>query len=186
MLVKSLLQAVQPYLPPCGSHQHSHLSKNAPHLLQLFIMISKTLEQTQANIEALSTGLDDDAMDLDGFSPQKNQSAADGSLNDIPRQDLALDASPVAFTIEVTERLMFIEAMEESHKSLGSVPSTFIENLLKKPVETLISCRRLLLEIFASDLILIEADAAKIVERLGECLDVFKMVSMRKLSWLVS
>jgi ataxia telangiectasia mutated family protein len=174
VLVETLLQAVQPELPPCGSHQFSHLSEHSPHLLQFFNLISKTLEQTREHIEALTAGLGEDMMDIDDFAPQKSQSTAEGPITDIPRRDVALDTSPISFAIEVTERLTLIAAVSDSSQSLGSVLSIFIDKILSKPIETLISCRKLLLEIFGSDLILGDADAARLVERLGTCLESAK------------
>lgn len=170
VLMETLLQAVQLELPVCGSHQFSQLSKNSPHLLHFFTLISKVLKRDGDILEGLFPGASENIMDLDDFTPPQSNTIAEGHRNEIPRESLALDMSPSSFAVVTSERLMLISAMSESSRTYGSIPSVFIDQLLRMPVESLISCRRLLVEVFESDFIIEEADAARLLERLGSCL----------------
>jgi ataxia telangiectasia mutated family protein len=167
-LIRILLEAVQPELPICSTSQFTHLSEKAPHLQQFLVLIAESLGDSRHT--QFTSEMDIDMIDITDFTSQQSQSRADGHQKQISRNALALDLSLGTFRILATERIMLTAAMDDTSQSFGTIPSAFIDRLLGIPIEDLLSCRRLLTEIFESDLIMIETDAGRLLEHLGELL----------------
>ena len=171
-LTEALLQSVQPYLPPYGSNGFTRLSEKGPHLLLFFVKIAEEFDRRRLVLATLPSGTtDDDLMDLDDeFTSQQSLIRMEAQRAVLPRQDLALDMATTSFYFVASARLTLLSAMSVTPDLSGFLPSTFVDHLVSMPDEELLSCRRLLKDIFHSDLVLDSGDAARLVERLGAIL----------------
>lgn len=170
-LIETLLQCVEPYLPPCGSNGFAQLSEKGPQLLSFFIKITEEFDRRRLVLAALPPGAEDDLMDLDDeFSSQQSLVRMEAQRAVMPRRDLTLDMAAASFYFVAGARLMLIASMSVTPEISGFLPSAFVDQLLAMPDEELLSCRRLLKEILHSDLVLDSADAARLVARLGAIL----------------
>lgn len=170
-----LLQAIHPYLPPCDSSEFSHLSEKAPRLLELFILIADNLSQRHVpSEEDASVQADTDTMDIDDDFPTVNAYIKSEAQNEnyMPRLDLALELWSGSFYLVVSGQLVLVSAMSSTPDSVGFVPSSFIDYLVSMDEEKVLSSRRLLQHVLASDLVMDGTDVQRIVECLGSIIQL--------------
>ena len=168
VLIDTLLQCIQPYLPPCGSVYFIRLSEQNPQLLKLLVLISEELDRRRQFLASLSSSDNDDLMDLDDdFSTRRSQSQIEVQGVSIPRYELALSMSTRSFYLVISGRLSLLAAMSQKPESSTKVPSSFVEQLLSFTDEDVLSCRRLLQDIMRSDLVFDSSDAARLLKHVG-------------------
>ncbi|TVY45705.1 Serine/threonine-protein kinase [Lachnellula occidentalis] len=170
VLVDTLLQCVQPYLPVCGSTGLSLLLKKNSHLCDFLVVLADDFTRRRAALGTSGDG--DDPMDMDDeFSTQNSHRGADIQKTIVPRQILALDTSPNSFYFLVYQRLLLINAMNVTPDFTDFIPSSFIVQLTGLSDEDLLLSRNLLKEIMNSDLTIDIKDAASLLERLGPIIE---------------
>ncbi|KAH7418935.1 serine/threonine-protein kinase-like protein tel1 [Cadophora sp. MPI-SDFR-AT-0126] len=170
-----ILQSIQPHLPLCVSSELSDFSNKSPHLLKFFIVLADILSRRHTAAGDSSFQHDPDMMDVDDdddddFGIMKTHPKAGSQREDLPRWDLALDLWAGSFYLTVTGYLMLIAAMGTTSDSIGFVPTSFVDYLVLLSDQNFLSTRWLLQKLLVSDLILIEGDAYRILERVGEIL----------------
>ncbi|KAI6709508.1 hypothetical protein JHW43_007959 [Diplocarpon mali] len=170
-LKETLLQSVQPHLPPCGSFEFAQLTESAPHLLEFFITASETLSRSLADAVISSSKTDVDMMDVDDdFQIGDISTRAEGEREEMPRKNLPLESWPGSFNLVVTGHLALIAAMSVMPDFAGFVPSSFVDHLLSLDDQQFMSSRLLLQHVIVSNLVLNGTDAYNILERLGSIL----------------
>lgn len=166
VLLDTLHQCVQPYLPQCKTTSFSILFKKNSHLLEFFVLLAQDASRRRATLASLEDGGDPMAMD-DEFSTQTSQGGTDVQKAPAPRHLLALETSASSFYLITYERLLLVLAMSSNPDSTPFIPSTFIQQFIKLSPEELFLSRGLLNEITHSDLIVDVADALHLVNRVG-------------------
>ena len=161
-----LFQSIHPYVPLCGTAEFQHLSGKEPHTLKLFDAVGKLLMDRVALDDEISA-INDDLMDLDDFSNVRSQTRPEFLMSVMPRKDLSLDMWSGSFNLVVSGRILLIAAVNDNPDMAGYVPSQFVDHFISLSAEEIISSRRLLQDILGSDLVLDDADAAHILERLA-------------------
>ncbi|KAL5329330.1 hypothetical protein ACEPPN_002841 [Leptodophora sp. 'Broadleaf-Isolate-01'] len=171
---ETMLQSLQPYLPPLGSSEFSKFSEKAHHLLEFFVILADKLSQRRIATADSSLHHGADLMDVDDedddFAVSKPHARAIGQREDMPRQDLALEMWPGSFNLMVTGHLMLTATMNATPDLVGFVPASFIDYLVALNDQQFLSSRWLLQQVLASDLVLDEECAYRILERVGEVL----------------
>ncbi|KAH7343071.1 serine/threonine-protein kinase-like protein tel1 [Rhexocercosporidium sp. MPI-PUGE-AT-0058] len=174
---ETMLQSIQPYLPPLGSSELSKFSENAHHLLRFFITLADNPSQRHVATGDSSLphradlmDVDDDDDDDDDFAVREPHARATGQRVDMPRQDLALEMWAGSFNLMVTGHLMLIAAINAMPDLVGFVPASFIDDLVVLNDQQFLSSRWLLQQVLDSDLVLDEECAYRILERVGEIL----------------
>ncbi|KAK0123635.1 Serine/threonine-protein kinase tel1 [Cadophora gregata] len=169
-----ILQSIQPHLPRCGSSELSDFSRNSPHLLRFFSVLADILMRRQATTGSSSSQHDADTMDIDDddvdFGILEPHPKAGSQREDLPRWDLALELWAGSFHLTVTGHMMLIAAMGTTLDSVGFVPTSFIDYLVLLNDEHFLLTRPLLQKVLASDLVIIDGDAYRLLERVGEIL----------------
>ncbi|APA11053.1 hypothetical protein sscle_07g058230 [Sclerotinia sclerotiorum 1980 UF-70] len=167
--VHTLLQTIQPHLPPCDSTQFKHVAEQNPQLLQFLSLISEDVKRRRLDQESSSVA-NDDPMDIDDdFPTQRSQSAKEAQNLNVPRRAMGLEMSSSSFFIDTIGRLMLVSDMNESPESC-TVPTSFIDALVSMKDEEILSCRSLIRDVLQSDLVLVETDAYHLFERVGHVL----------------
>lgn len=169
-LNETLLQSVQPYLPPCGSRGLGQLLLGRPHLLNFLIAVADDLSKRHLLPAKLSTQTDTDEMDIDRDSPRKRDFGTERQKAVMPRRDLALDMWSGTFYRVTLGKLALISATGAAANLVEYVPPKFVDYLLDLSMQDILCSRRLMLEMIASDLILDDATACRILEHLAEIL----------------
>ncbi|KAG0649001.1 Telomere length regulation 1, partial [Hyphodiscus hymeniophilus] len=168
-LFETVLQSVQPYLPPCGSSTIAQLLDKTPDLQRFFVQVAEVFDRRRSGLTPLAVEDGGDLMDMDDdFGTQQSHGRAEGQKLAMPRHDLPLQSSSESFYTIATCRLMLLAAMGDISDIAGLVPVSFIDGLLSMENEELLSCRGLLMELLQSDLTIDEGDAARLVRHLGE------------------
>jgi ataxia telangiectasia mutated family protein len=164
----TLLTSIQPYLPRCKTSEYIALSRKNPHLLGFLNLVSEGVKQRQNLHCNTSTNGAGDPMDLDDdfneFS-QLSHNRSDGQASAVPRQLLALDASPASFMFVVTSRLSLLDSIELKKAAISSIPSSFIQTLCTLNDEDLLLNHQFLNELIRSDMSFDSDDAARVFER---------------------
>jgi ataxia telangiectasia mutated family protein len=168
-LIETLLQSVQPYLPPCGSNELAQISHQTPDLQKFLVQVADVLDRRRLIPESAPAGDGYDMMDLDDdFGTQQSNGRTEGQKAIMPRYDLALDTGSGSFYMNAACRLMLLGAINDTPGLSGYIPTTFIDQLLSMTEEEFLSCRGLLRELLSSDLTINEEDATQLVQYLGE------------------
>lgn len=171
-LSEVLLQAIQPHLPSCDSHGLKQILEEAPHLVQFFVIIADELDRRRRMLTGINSGEVDDLMDLDDeFPTQQSQSQVEALTSTMPRQNLSLELSPASFYLVGTERLRLVATVSDVSPFSGFLPSTFVDRLLSLSREEFLLCRRLLLQIMGSDLVVDANDAVRFIGHIAAILD---------------
>lgn len=166
-LREALLQAVQPYLPPCTSSEIRQLSENSPHLLEFFVRLADTLKQSHVDTSVRAPGSDVDPMDVDDdFVIREAHSKPDGQGKAMPRKSDWLDTWTGSFYLVAIGQLFVIAAMTATPGPVGIVP-LFMNYVDTLDTQQFLSSRRLLKHVIASDLDIDCPGAARILERIG-------------------
>jgi serine-protein kinase ATM len=169
-LMEALLQAVQPYLPACDSHEFQQLSEKAPHLLRFFVLtVDEFNRRSLMRPTSLING-DDDLMDLDDDFSQQSQTTAEGQSSILSRRCLQLEMSLASNYLVTIRRLELVATSSESPGFSGFVPSIFVDRLVSLNNEEFLSCRQLLRQILSSDLVVDVVDAIRLVSHIGDIL----------------
>ena len=167
--IETLLQSLQPYLPPCESNTVTQLFDKTPDMQRFFVEVAGVLDQRRSNLASSSAEDGDDLMDLDdGFGTQQSYGRTEGHQIALPRHDLGLDTSSRSFYMIATCRLFLLAAMSDTSDVPGFIPTTFMDQLLSMTNEELLSSRGLLRELLHSDLTIDEADATQLIQHLGD------------------
>ncbi|KAA8567672.1 hypothetical protein EYC84_008145 [Monilinia fructicola] len=167
--IDTLLQTIQPHLPPCNSAQFRQVAKHNSQLLQFLSLVTGEIKRRRLGPESLSA-LDDDPMDIDDeFSTQRSHSGMESQKMNIPRRAMALEMSSSSFYMDTIGRLMLATEMHELPESC-TVPTPFIDELVSMKDEEILSCRPLMRDVLQSDLVLDETDAYQLLQRVGSIL----------------
>ncbi|KAF7935754.1 hypothetical protein EAE99_002734 [Botrytis elliptica] len=167
--VHTILQTIQPHLPPCDTAQFKHVAEHKSQLLQFLSHISGYIKSRRLAEESIPER-DDDPMDIDDeISSQRSHLSTEAQKLNIPRRAMALEMSSSSFYIDTIGRLMLAADLNESSESCA-VSNSFVEELVSMKDEELLSCRPLMRSMLESDLILNETDAYRIFERVGQIL----------------
>jgi ataxia telangiectasia mutated family protein len=166
---ETVLQSLQPYLPPCGSTTIAQVSDKAPDLHRFLIQVADVFESRRTHLASLAAEDGDDLMDVDDdFETQQSHGRTEGQKDAVPRHDLALRSGSASFYTITTCRLMLLAAMSHTSDVMGLVPTSFMDGLLSMTNEELLSCRTLLQELLDSDLTIDEEDATRLIQHLGD------------------
>lgn len=167
--IDTLLQTIQPHLPPCESTLFTHIVEQKSQFLQFLTLTAGEIKRHRLGPESFSV-LDDDPMDIDDeFSTQRSHSATEAQKLIIPRRAMALEMSLSAFYTDTIGRLMLVADMYESPRSC-TIPASFIDELVSMKDEEILSSRSLIREILQSDLVLDYNDAYRLLQRVGQIL----------------
>jgi ataxia telangiectasia mutated family protein len=167
-LFETLLQAIQPYLPACGSDSIAHLDRT-PHFQRFLTQVADVFDRRRSNLATSSADNGNELMDLDDdFGTQKSQGRTEGQKIALARSDMALDSGSASFYTTVASRLILLAAMSQRSDPAELIPTSFMDKLLSMANEELLSCRGLLRELLHSDLVIDEGDATRLVQHLGE------------------
>lgn len=169
-LNETLLQSVQPYLPPCGSSGFRQLLVGRPHLLNFLIAVADDLSKRHLLPAELSTQADTDEMDIDRDSPRREDFQTERQKTVMPRRNLALDMWPGTFYRVTMGKLALMTAAGTATDLVEYVPHKFVDYLLDLSMQDILCSRRLMQEIIGSDLILEDTTACRILEHLAEIL----------------
>lgn len=172
-LSETLIQAIQPQLPPLESLVNSASGVDCPFWLEFLILIARLFEEnrtTHPNIKLTNTGLTD--IDNDEFFPCKaSQSIYEcGKTYNLPRNYQALQNWHQSFYLTITGKLFLLAATNFASNSMGVIPNTFIDYLLSLTDEEFLSSQKLILDILNSNLVIDDANLNRIIERAGNIL----------------
>ncbi|CZT03138.1 related to phosphotidylinositol kinase [Rhynchosporium agropyri] len=169
---ETMLQSIQPYLPPLDSIAIAQSSRKAQHLLGFFSILADNMSQRHTATANSSLPRDVDFMDIDDddFDDSKPHGKAGSHRSDMPRQDLALEMWAGSFNLMVTGHLMLVAAMHATPEVEGVVSVSFVDQLVLLNDQQFMSSRWLLRQVLDSDLVLDEDCAYRILERVGELL----------------
>jgi len=176
LLTEIMLQSIQPYLPPCGSSELSDFSQKLRHLQEFFSVLANVLQRRRNAAGDSSFQHEADMMDVDdddddfGIREPHTHTKVVSQREDLPRCDLALGLWTGSFNLTITGYLMLIAAMGSASDSVGFVPTSFIDYLVLLSDQHFLSTRWLVQKVLASDLVLVEGDAYRMLERVGEIL----------------
>lgn len=163
---QQILRNMRPCIPDLSQIAMERLHGEQEALLKLLLLSSEAL--SKHNVPKDSAG-SYDMMELDDeFESQSSRSmAATTSLN-LPRFIHQVSLNPSCFYVDTSCRLNFIVASQRESSQVGLVPEVFIDELVAMSDDELLSCYRLLIELFSSDLITNSAGALSVIQRLGE------------------
>lgn len=163
--VDRVLRAVRPCIPDLITSRLNQLQGDNPGLLQLLAKVSDLIEQRQNRNDS---GDSPDFMDVDDeFESQNSRTSSASTSLTIPRQTIQMDMNPQAFYLDTRKRLCLLRTIHQDIGQVGLVPDVFVDELLSLSDDHLLSCQRLLIELFRSDLTTSSETALNIIERLG-------------------
>ncbi|KAH8801582.1 ataxia telangiectasia mutated [Xylogone sp. PMI_703] len=162
------LQCIRLYLPAISSNELNRLFQTNSHLQRFFAVIAEKLDHGALRAPASTLGLSDDLMDIDEeFVSQRSSLRIEVHRGTLPREDLSLKMSAISFYNIINRRLKLVAALS-MEPEVDSIPSIFINQLLAKTDEEVLSCRSLIQEVLQSGLLIDDADANRLVLHAGE------------------
>ncbi|KAI0526556.1 phosphatidylinositol 3 [Xylaria bambusicola] len=165
-LYDCLLRFIRAYLPEFTSNSLGQLSTEYTYLHQLFAEISVSLYRQRLDQQSLEE--DSDPMDIDDeFGSQGNRSNTNLNMAETPRRESLVVLQASSFYIDTTQRLHFLQQLQEDNNRIGFIPTSFLDSFLLLTDREIVSCRCFMRELFSSDLIISPDDAQNVVERLG-------------------
>lgn len=163
--VDRILRAARPCIPDINTARLGELQAEHSSLLHFLAKISDLVEQRQIRNDS---GSSPDFMDVDDEFDSQNSRAGSASISPaIPRQTTQMDMSPRAFYLDTRKRLCLLQIIQRDISEIGKVPEAYVDELLLLSDDDLLSCQRLLIELFRSDLVTNPESALNIIERLG-------------------
>lgn len=153
-------------LPSLKTATVQSLLEDEPCLLRLYAKLAGSLRERRAKEPS---GQQHDSMDLDeDFESQESRMSNASKTCELPRRDKSLSMEPNAFRRSTATQLFFLEAVSKHHDQIGLIPSEFLEYLLELSQNDFLLCSAAIIEIFSSDFTVGQADALRMIEKLGE------------------
>ncbi|ORY59219.1 uncharacterized protein BCR38DRAFT_477485 [Pseudomassariella vexata] len=164
-LYESILESVRPYLPACSTAPLERFLKDLPQLARLFSEISVEYREDRTK-QPFRGG--DDIMDVDddGFGSQQSRSGIVSRSFEISRRQCSMFDSN-SFYSDTGQRLQLLGVLCQDPGQVGLVPPIFLDSFLASSDEMFLSCRSLIQELIAGDLVISSDDASRVVEKLG-------------------
>jgi ataxia telangiectasia mutated family protein len=159
------LRELRSCIPEISTAGLSQLFRKSPGILNLLSKISEIIEQRQSSQHS---GGHADSMDIDDdFDSSTSQAMSSSNTYSVPRQNAQLNLNPQAFYIDTRLRLVLLRLIHEDESQVGLLPSSFVDDLLARSDDEVLSCQHLLIEIIRSDLVVSTEASLAIIERLG-------------------
>lgn len=159
------LRLVRPCIPNVGMAGLSALHAENPGLLRLLTRICDVLEQWESRLASDDNG---DLMDIDQeFDSQASRASVASNPVSIPRQNVRLGIDSRSFYSETRRRLGLVRIIQQDEGQIGLLPDQFVEEILAMSDEDVLSCQRLLIDLFRSDLVATVEATLNVIERLG-------------------
>lgn len=163
--VNLTLRTVRSLLPDLNTASLVQFQKEHVGLLQLLVRVWEKIEGYQ---ERHSPDDHPDSMDIDDeFDSQGSKAGFGASSVSRPRRNIQMSLDMDAFHTETRSRLAFLQIIDADPIQIGLVPDGFLNQILEKADDELLSCQNLLVSLFHSDLVVTAESALKLVERLG-------------------
>lgn len=163
--VDCTLRLVRPCVPPLSTESLNKVHKDAPALLNLVAKIHDAVDQ-QESYQSASNSFD--IMDIDqDIDSQASKATISSSPVAIPRTVTQLEIDFKSFYIDTKARMGLLRIIKDTESQSGPLPSQYVDRLVDMQDEDLMSCQRLLVELFESDLATSHDAVSKIIERLG-------------------
>lgn len=160
------LKQLRSCIPEINTANLGQLCGDNAGILRLLSKISDIIEQRQSSQRS---GDATDFMDIDDdFDSYSSQAVSSSSAYSVPRQNTQLCLNPQAFYIDTRLRLTLLRSIHQDRSQLGLLPNPYVDDLLARSDDELLSCQRLLIEIVRSDLVVKGEAALAIIERLGQ------------------
>ncbi|KAL7925925.1 hypothetical protein ACQKWADRAFT_283434 [Trichoderma austrokoningii] len=155
------LKELRSCIPEINTASLSQLFEKNPGILNLLSRISDIIEQRKSSQRSKDHA---DFMDVDDDDFKSSNSKATSSSNawSIPRQNAQLSLNLQAFCIDTRLRLVLLRLIHQDKSQLGLLPGSFVDDLLARPDDEILSCQRLLIDIIRSDLV-VTADASLVI-----------------------
>lgn len=159
------LKELRSCIPELSTASLSQLFGKNPGILNLLSKISDIIEQRESSQRS---GDHADFMDVDDdFESSNSQALSSSNTYSVPRHNAQLSLNPQAFYIDTRLRLVLLRLIHQDESQLGLLPDIFVDDLLARSDDEILSCQRLLIEIIRSDLVVSTEASLAIVERLG-------------------
>lgn len=159
------LKELRSCIPEMSTASLSQLLGKNPSILNLLSKISDIIEQRESSQRS---GDHADFMDVDDeFNSSNNQVMSSSNTYSVPRLNAQLSLNPQAFFIDTRLRLVLLRLIHQDESQVGLLPNSFVDDLLARSDDEILSCQRLLIEIIRSDLVISTEASLAIVERLG-------------------
>ena len=163
--IDSTLRLVRPCIPTLGTASLGTLHAENPGLLRLLTTIYDFLEKRETRLTSDDNG---DFMDIDHeFDSQASRASVASIPLAIPRQNVRLGVDSRSFYIDTRRRLALLRIIQQDEGQIGLLPDEFVDDTLAMSDEDVLSCQRLLIELFRSDLVASPDATLNIIERLG-------------------
>ncbi|EHK45728.1 hypothetical protein TRIATDRAFT_152582 [Trichoderma atroviride IMI 206040] len=159
------LKELRSCIPEINTASLSQLLGKSPGILNLLSKVSDMIEQRESSQRS---GDHADFMDVDDeFDSSNSQAMSSSNTYSVPRLNAQLGLNPQAFYIDTRLRLVLLRLIKQDESQLGLLPDLFVDDLLARSDDEILSCQRLLIEIIRSDLVISTETSLAIVERLG-------------------
>lgn len=167
-ILEAALETLQPYLPTYRELMLDQSGETSG-LVKFLKSISGCLCRGRHNPQSNQADLNTDYMDIDStFDSQQSRKRTSTSAQNMPRDNLSLSMSPLAFNAAVSAQLKLVCSISVEIDHRTNVPADFIDYTLSLSDNDLLLSQPMLQELLDSDLVITAEDSVKLVEHLGQ------------------